>query len=115
MPIPFHDDETIEELGLAVFLHLETSGETLFGALLFLNARGEPLEFVFNRLELLSDALWRPSDRVPAAQRRLATTLFSAATLSPSFLLVQAGQISRRLFGAEGQIALEIPVARIAT
>jgi hypothetical protein len=114
MPIPFHDDESVEELGLAAFLHLEPEGETLRGCLLFLNARGEPQEFVYNRLELLSDVLWRPADRLPAAERRLAATLFRAATLSPQFLLVNAITTPADLFGPGGQVVLEIPVGRVA-
>lgn len=113
MPIPFHDDESIEELGLAVFLHLELADETLLGCLLFVNALGEPQEFVYNRLELLSDVLWRPDDRLPAARRRLAATLFRAATLSPEFLLAHAGQVPPDVFGGDGQLVLEIPVGRV--
>lgn len=114
MPIPFHDDQSSEELGLVAFLHLELAGQTLFGCLLFLNARGEPQEFIYNRLELISDVLWRPADRLPAARRRLAATLFRAATLSPEFLLVRAVQIPPDLFEPGGQVVLEIPVGRIA-
>lgn len=113
MPIPFHDQESIEEFGLAAFLHLELADETLLGCLLFVNALGEPQEFIYNRLELLSDVLWRPDDRLPAARRRLVTTLFRAATLSPEFLLVRAAQVSPDLFGQDGQVILEIPVGRV--
>jgi hypothetical protein len=114
MPIPFHDDESVEELGFAAFLHLEPVGETLRGGLLFLNARGEPQEFVYNPLELLSDVLWRPADRLPAARRRLAATLFRAATLSPLFLFARAAATPTDLFGPGGQVVLEIPVGRVS-
>jgi len=118
MPIPFHDAEDIEELGSAAFLQIEApaagSAERR-GALLFINARGEPLEFVHNRIELLSSVLWRPSDRELAAARRLALTLFHAATQQPSFLLCRASVVSPQLFGPDGQIVLHVPVGRIAT
>lgn len=113
MPIPFRNNEQIETLGHAAFLHLEFAGDVLRGCLFFINALGEPQEFVYNRLELISDVLWRPADRGVAAQRRLVTTLFSAATLSPQFLLARASQISPGLFGESGHLHLEIPVGRV--
>lgn len=116
MPISFHDDSEVEELGHALFLHVWRASESEWlGALLFLNARGEPLEFVYNRIELLSGVLWRPADRERAAIRRLALTLFSAATLSPALLLCRANVVPPHLLGAGGQIELEVPVGRIAT
>lgn len=118
MPIPFQDAEDIEELGWAAFLQLEPPlpGSTeRQGALLLINARGEPLEFVYNRIELLSSVLWRPADRELAAIRRLALTLFHAATLAPTVLLCRANVVAPHLFGPDGQITLDIPVGRIAT
>lgn len=116
MPISFHDADEVSELGHALFLHVSPASESEWlGALLFLNARGEPLEFVYNRIELLSDVLWRPADRERAAIRRLAMTLFSAATLSPTLLLCRANVVPPHLFGAGGQIELGVPVGRIAT
>ncbi len=116
MPIAFHDAEEVEELGHALFLHVARQSESEWlGALLFLNARGEPLEFVYNRIELLSGVLWRPADRERAAVRRLALTLFAAATLSPTLLLCRAAAVPPHLLGSGGQIELEVPVGRIAT
>ncbi len=118
MPIPFHDTEDLEALGAAAFLHVEQpapGSPVRYGALLFLNARGEPLEFVYNRLELMSDLLWRPLDRSRSALRRLAVTLFHAARLSPTLLLCRADVVDPHLFGPTGQVLLEIPIGRIAT
>jgi hypothetical protein len=118
LPIPFHDTEDLEALGAAAFLHVEQpapGSPQRYGALLFLNARGEPLEFVYNRIELLSDVLWRPIDRARSAVRRLAITLFHEATLTPALLLCRADTIDPHLFGPHGQIALAVPVGRIAT
>ncbi len=116
MPIAFHDAEEVEELGPALFLHVAQQSESEWlGALLFLNARGEPLEFVYNRIELFSGVLWRAADRERAAVRRLALTLFGAATLSPMLLLCRASAIPPHLLGTGGQIELEVPVGRIAT
>lgn len=113
MPIPFRNNEQIETLGHAAFLHLEAVENALRGCLFFINALGEPQEFIYNRIELISDVLWRPGDRAMAAQRRLMTTLFSASKLSPRFLLVRASQIAPALFGENGQLHLEIPVGRV--
>jgi hypothetical protein len=58
VPIPFHDVGDVEELGSAGFLKLEPfvgENQVTVGAvagLLVINARGEPLEFAFNRVEL---------------------------------------------------------------
>ncbi len=112
--IPFHDNESIEELGVAAFLVVSREGDDFVaGALLLLNARGEPLEFVFNRLELLRDDLWRARDKPHAAARRLCATLFQAAQLAPSLLFYRAADIAPGLFGPEGQLLLEIPIARV--
>jgi hypothetical protein len=118
LPIPFHDTEEIETLGAVAFLHIEQpapGSPERYGALLFINARGEPLEFVYNRLELMSDLLWRPLDRARSAVRRLALTLFQAAKLNPALLLCRADAVDPHLFGPAGQVALEIPVGRVAT
>lgn len=113
MPIAFHDDESVHKLGFAAFLHLELDDEAAYGALLFLNARGEPQEFVFNRLELLNSALWREPDRAPGAARRLCASLFPTATLTPRFLLFSPAQVSPVLFGGEGGIRLDIPAGAV--
>jgi hypothetical protein len=118
LPIPFHDTEDIEALGAAAFLHVEQpepGSPQRYGALLFINARGEPLEFVYNRIELLSDVLWRPIDRARSAVRRLAVTLFHEATLTPALLLCRADTIDPHLFGPAGHVALAVPVGRVAT
>jgi hypothetical protein len=118
LPIPFHDTDDVETLGVAAFLHIEQPdpGSSIrFGALLFINARGEPVEFVYNRIELLTHPLWRPIDRSRAVARRLAATLFHAATLTPSLILCRADVITPHMFGHDGQINVEMPVGRVAT
>lgn len=113
MPIPFQDDESVQKLGFAAFLHVEFEGDVAFGALLFLNARGEPQEFVFNRLELLHSVLWRAPDRSAGAIRRLCASLFPTATLTPQFLLFLPPLIPPQLFGGEGGIRLNIPAGAV--
>ena len=114
MPIDFHDAEAVEVLGFAAFLHLEFAGGTAYGALLFINARGEPQEFVFTHLELLSEVLWRGADREAGAARRLCASLLASATLAPRFLLFRAEAVAPSLFGDEGGISLAIPAGGVS-
>jgi hypothetical protein len=117
MPLAFHDSEDVRALGAAGFLHVEPvspEDATRFGALFFVNARGEPLEFVHNRLELLGDALWRREDRLHAAVSRLSASLFRAAALTPAVLLCRADAVGPELFGAEGHIKVVVPVVRVS-
>ncbi|MBF8299248.1 MAG: hypothetical protein HW397_297 [Dehalococcoidia bacterium] len=52
MPIPFHDADDVSELGLAGFLKIDAPKPATFhGALFLTNARGEPVEFTYNRSE----------------------------------------------------------------
>ena len=118
MPIAYHDLEDINALGTAAFLQVvegPSESNEWFGALLVLNARGEPLEFAYNRIALISNLFWRPADRVRAALRRLCATLFDAITHTPSFLLCRADRVDPHVFGAGGQIELSVPVGRVAT
>ncbi len=112
MPIEFHDAEAVERLGFAAFLRLEIVGDVAYGALLFVNARGEPQEFVFNHLELLNEVLWRGADREMGAGRRLCASLFASATLAPRFLLFRA-EVAAALWSEAGGISLHIPAGAV--
>lgn len=115
MPIPFHDTDEIAQLGNAAYLHVAPGeGALRCGALLIINARGEPLEFAYNRVELLQTSLWRGIDREAAAVRRLAMSLFDAATLTPSLLLCRADVVSPHVFGAASGLAVHLPLVRLA-
>ena len=114
MPIEFHDAQAVELLGFAAFLLIETQGDIAYGALLFINARGEPQEFVFNHLELLNDVLWRGADREAGAGRRLCASLFASTTLAPRFLLFDARAIAPTLLSEQSGISLAIPAGGVA-
>lgn len=116
MPVSFHDPDEMAHLGVAAFLHIAPPREGdahRYGALFIINARGEPLEFAYNRLELQEPVLWRTLDREQAAVRRLAVSLFEAVTLSPSLVLCRADAVGPHIFG-DGGLALSIPVVRLA-
>ena len=116
VPITFHDTDEIAHLGTAAFLHIappRPGDDHRYGALFIINARGEPLEFAYNRLELQHPTLWRSLDREQAAIRRLAITLFEAVTLAPALLVCQANVVDPHIFGASG-FTLSIPIVRLA-
>ncbi len=117
MPIPFHDTESIDELGAAAFMRLERvvgDPDQWFGALFFVNARGEPLEFVCNRLALLPSTLWREGDTEQAAVRRLVSGLFSTAVLTPRLLFLPTSPLLDPLFGEENPFRVDVPDIRVA-
>ena len=117
MPISFHDTDEIAQLGLAAFLHFAPpipGNAQRHGALFIINARGEPQEFGYNRLEPQQPILWRDIDREQAVMRRLTRSLFEAITLAPSLLLCRADVVGPHLFSARNGLTLPIPVVRLA-
>lgn len=115
MPIPFQDAEDLETLGAAAFLTIEATGDGTGyrGALFLVNARGEPVEFAYNRVELPETSLWRRTDLRRHAERTLATSLFTVCARTPRLLFCLAEEIDSELFCQD--VRVEIPVARIAS
>jgi hypothetical protein len=114
MPIPFTDVEDFGELGSAAYLKLESSRDQAccLGALLVISARGEPLEFGYNRVRVPQSFLWREADLRRYVQRRLTASLLSVCSQQPRLLLYLAGEVDTPLFSQDLQ--LEVPVARLA-
>lgn len=113
MGIPFRDADDIAHMGSVGFLKIVTrSGNSLLGAVFVVNARGEPLEFTYNRVDLPSTFLWRGNDLRRAALRALATSLMEACPREPMLLLCLADEVYHELFC--GDLLLSIPVCRIA-
>jgi len=77
------------------------------GALFVMNAKGEPLEFVYSRIETPRTLLWRRQDLRRRAARELTTALFSAATSRPSVIFAKADEVEPGFFVTE----IETPVA----
>lgn len=115
MPVPFRDQDDIEDLGLAGFLRIETDPDRpgFRGALFQINARGEPVEFTYNRVATPNSFLWRPGDLRRAAAKRLAATLLSACSTTPRLICGRADEIASDLFCLDLRTA--VPVIRIAT
>jgi hypothetical protein len=100
MTIPFRSFAT-EEAGLAAYLRvlsgIEEDCETC-GALLVVNAIGEPVEFCFATLKSPPNALWRAGDLSRRAAATLARALFEECGAQPRLLLALASEIDSTLF-----------------
>ena len=114
MPIPFRDQDDVEELGVAAYLRLEADAERAGyrGALFQINARGEPVEFTYNRVGTPSSFLWRPGDLRRSALRKLTASLLATCSRAPLLILCLAAQAPSELFSQD--IRLSVPVARLA-
>lgn len=114
MAIPFRDAAELERLGAAGFLRVRPDGvEGAWRAALFLtNARGEPLDFAYNRIRLPQRFLWRAPDAAAYAARRLAASLFEVCPRAPVLLLALAQETAPALFTRE--LDLAVPAARLA-
>ena len=114
MPIPYRDADDLNELGAAGYLKIEPSsgGPGYLGALFLINARGEPVEFTYNRIETPHTFLWRQDDIRRHAERKLTTSLLAICPRTPRILLCLAEEVGSALFCQD--IQLSIPVCRIA-
>ena len=114
MPIPFHDDKEVEALGAAGYIKIQPdiSGSSFAGALFLVNARGEPLEFTYNRIEIPHTFLWKRADIQNHAVRKLVTSLLSICPKVPRLILCLAEEVDSELFCHD--IKVSIPVCRVA-
>jgi hypothetical protein len=112
--VPFQDAAELDAGGTAAFLRLVPGqGDRRRGAALFqVNARGAPVEFTYNRLDLPSGALWRPEQLEREAAKALARSLFEAARRTPLVLLCLADEIDAALLAED--LDVQIPVCRVA-
>lgn len=113
MPVPFRDREDLASLGSAGFLKVEPCAEPSgFRAALFqVNARGEPEEFTYNRVEAPSTFLWRAADVKRAAARQLTVSLLQMCPRAPRLILCLAAEMPAEVFTED--IAVDLPVCRI--
>jgi hypothetical protein len=114
VPIPYRDQDDIDEWGTAAFLRLEAEPDHpgYRGALFQINARGEPVEFTYNRVETPNTFLWRPADVRRAALRRLTASLLAVCPMVPRVIYCLAGEVPSELFCQD--IRVSVPVCRIA-
>jgi hypothetical protein len=111
--VPFKDTAELDAGGTAAFLRLVAGDGDRRGAALFqVNARGAPVEFTYNRLDLPPKALWRPEQLEREAAKALARSLFEAARRTPLVLLCLADEIDAALLAED--LEVQIPVCRVA-
>ena len=115
MPIPFRDQDDVEDLGVAAYLRLEADADRpgYRGALFQVNARGEPVEFTYNRVGTPSSFLWRPGDLRRSALKKLTASLLATCSRAPRLILCLAAQTPSELFAQD--LRVSVPVGRIAT
>ena len=115
MPIPFRDQDDVDDLGLAAFLRLDAEPDRAAyrGALFQINARGEPVEFTYNRVATPNGFLWRSADLCRAAAKKLTASLLATCSQAPRLLVALAAQVPSDLFCLDLQVAT--PVCRLAT
>jgi hypothetical protein len=113
VPIPFRDAADLDDLGVAAFLRIERQarGSAYLGALFAVNARGEPIELVYNAIETPHPFLWRPADLRRHAERRLVASLLGAAEVAPRLILCLAGETGAELFSRD--VLVDVPVGRV--
>lgn len=87
-------------------------GDGYLGALFLVNARGEPAEFSYNRLDVVQRFLWRADGLMRYATRRLTASLFEICPRAPAVVLCLADEIPVELFSHD--LRVEVPTARLA-
>ncbi len=114
MPVPFRDEADVDRFGSAAFLRIvpAADGDAFLGALFLVNGRGEPVEFTYNRLEIVQRFLWRADDLRRHAARRLTGSLFEVCPRIPALILCLADEAPAELFSED--IGVELPTVRLA-
>src|SRR5579884_3283368 len=114
MPVPYRKTPKAAEIGCAAYLDIFwiRSAHTFYGALLLVDGRGQPMEFVHNTLTAPSGFLW-PEEQVKAVGvAMLAHSLFDACRREPDLLVCQATLGTPDY--CRVQLAPAIPFAQVA-
>src|SRR3989304_3956065 len=114
MPIPYHDADELNDLGIAGYLKIQPAQEEsgYLAALFLINARGEPIEFTYNRIETPHTFLWRQDYIRRHAMRKLTVSILSLCPKTPRLILCLAEEVISELFCQDIQVS--IPVCRLA-
>lgn len=107
MSIPFRSSDDSDTRAAGFLRVIRDTGGGYDGVLFVMSAKGEPLEFVYSRIETPRTLLWRRHDITRRAARELTTALFGAATSRPSVIFAKADEVEPGFFITE----VETPVA----
>jgi hypothetical protein len=104
-PIPFRSitDDPLGTVGFLRFLP-RAAGDIWLGAMLLIDAAGEPIEFTYARMQAPSPTLWRPEDLQLACVRSLCASLFDACPVAPLLILCRSDEVDHRLFSEHIQV-----------
>jgi hypothetical protein len=105
--IPFRSVRGDDGRAAAFFRVIRDEAGAYDGALFVMNAAGEPLEFVYSRIETPRTVLWRRQDLGRRAATDLAAALFATVTSRPSVIFAKADEVEPGFFVTE----IETPVA----
>jgi hypothetical protein len=114
MGIPYQSvlDEDERNVSGAFFRAQAVDRDSYVGGLLVIDARGEPVEFTYNRVSVKHRFLWRERDLRSAVTRELLTALFEACPRVPTALFCLAREVEPTLFLDD--VDVQRPVARVA-
>lgn len=115
MPIRFRDLRDEDSLGFAGYLRFigEDNDRGIRAALFLVNARGEPVDFAFSRIDVPASFLWRTGEARRNAVASLASALFQACPKAPTLLLALSAEVHPFLFAED--LIVEIPMCRVAS
>lgn len=110
MRVRYRDQDEIDDLGNAAFLRIGriANPNGYVGGLLTVNARGEPLEFTYNRIETPPSTLWRASELRRTAVKQLAVSLLEKLSKPVEVVLCLARQSMVDLFRLDIELAAPI-------
>jgi hypothetical protein len=111
--IPFRSAND-DDIHVAAFLRVirrEAGGYD--GALFVMNATGEPVEFVYSKIDTPSTVLWRRQDLMRRAARDLTAALFNAATSRPLVIFAKAEEVEPGFFAND--IDTPVSTCRVAS
>lgn len=114
MSVPYRSvlDEDERNVSAGFFRVLEVERDSHVAGLLLTDARGEPLEFTYNRVTAKHLFLWRERDLRLAVTRELLTSVLDICPRAPTAIFCLAAEIEPELFADD--LDVERPLARVA-
>jgi hypothetical protein len=110
--IPYRESDREESLAAGFIRIIRDPKGGFDGALFVMNVRGEPLEFVFSRVNTPRTVLWRPQDLRRRATHELAAALLDAATSRPTVIFAKADEVGPGFFTSE--LETDVVTCRVA-